>query len=140
MKKLLAILVALCAVPTLATDYQPYNKSDPWSCTLAAQGATTTECEAAPGAGLRRYVTSVLVVTTTGTAGTWQLKYGTGTDCGTGTTALSPVAYTAPISTALPQNIVFNTPVIPPAAKAICVLGSSNTNTIAIVVTGFTAP
>jgi hypothetical protein len=110
-----------------------------WTCTLTALGATLTQCQAAPGAGLRLYVTDILVATTTATAGTWQAKYGTGTNCGTGTTNLTGFAAVAPISTAQVQSISFTTPLMPGAATQICVIGTA-TNTINIQVNGFVAP
>ena len=119
-----------------------------WSCNQQALAATLTQCQAAPGAGYSLYVTGWIALTTTTTAGTYRLAYGTGTNCGTGTTALYPApglsggtrTITAPISTAAPHNINLGpTGIKVPAANAMCVVGVA-TNTIDIVVMGYTAP
>src|SRR4051812_24728736 len=57
----------------------------------AVATATLTEVVAAPASG-SIYVRGVFVEKSTGAAGTYTLKYGTGTNCGTGTTTiLGPV-------------------------------------------------
>lgn len=149
MKRLFAITALLFGGAASLTA-QP-NKLSPvvtWSCTLPSSGTTavgtqTLQCQAAPPAGFRLYVTDITVVTTTATSGSWLLLYGTGTNCGTGTTGLYPantsVAWTAPV-TGAPQKINFTQPLAPATANAVCVAGSSNTNTIQIQLSGYIAP
>jgi hypothetical protein len=110
-----------------------------WACDLAGVGTTLTQCQAAPGTG-SLYVTDLLVDSTTATGGTYVLKYGTGANCGTGTTTLWPVNWTptAPVL-GQPQKIVFQTPLQVPAGNALCVLGVV-TNTTNAALGGFTGP
>lgn len=115
-----------------------------WTCGLNALAATLTQCQAAPAAGLKLYLTDITVQTTTTTSGTYAIQTGTGTNCATGTAALFPVSGTAnrwnaPITTQAASNFKFGTPLSAPAAAAICVIGVA-TNTIAIQLQGFTAP
>ena len=114
----------------------------PWDCALTGLVATLTQCQALPASG-RLYVTDITVDTTTATAGTYAIEYGTGANCGTGTTKLypslnGPAGWTAPILGA-PQKINFTVPLQPAALNAICVIGTA-TNTINIELEGFVAP
>jgi hypothetical protein len=119
-----------------------------WTCNLQALAATLTQCQAAPAASYSLYVTAIIATTTTGTAGTFAIRYGTGTNCATGTTGVWPQpggaspsrTTTAPISTAAPMVINLG-PVgwKVPAANAVCVIGTA-TNTIDISLSGFIAP
>jgi hypothetical protein len=115
-----------------------------FQCSLDAIAATLTQCQAAPAAGLSLYVTNVVAGSTTSTAGQHLLRYGTGTNCGTGTTTLFPGTGTtarvpSPANTVAPAMVQFNTPVKVPAANALCVIGVA-TNTTWIVITGYIAP
>jgi hypothetical protein len=119
-----------------------------WSCNLQALAASLTQCQAAPAAGYSLYITAIIATTTTTTAGTFAIRYGTGTNCATtpigvwpqpGGTAPSRVT-TAPISTAAPMVINLGPVGIKlAAANAVCVIGTA-TNTIDIVLSGYTAP
>jgi len=114
-----------------------------FTCTQHALVATLTQCQAAPAASFRNYVTDITVDTTTATAGTYAIQYGTGTNCVTGTTALYPSdattsRWTAPVLGA-PEIISFRTPLVPATANAICVIGTA-TNTINIQLNGYIAP
>lgn len=118
-----------------------------WTCKLQALAATLTECQAAAPAGYSLYLTSVIATTTTGTAGTFALRSGTGTNCGTTTTGVWPQpggasptrTVTAPITTAAPMQWNFGTGLKLTAQHALCVIGTT-TNTIDITVTGYIAP
>lgn len=115
-----------------------------WSCGLNAIAASLTQCQAAPGAGLKLYLTDITVQTTTTTSGTYALQTGTGSNCGTGTAALFPVSgtgnrFNAPITTQSASNFSFTTPLVAPANSAICLIGVA-TNTISIQLQGYTAP
>lgn len=109
-----------------------------WTCTLSALANTLTQCQAAPGSG-RLNITDIAVQTTTATAGTYQIKYGTGSNCGTGTTSLMGFAATAPVSTAQTQYEHLVSPMVPAATNAVCVIGTA-TNTINIQLWGFVGP
>jgi len=109
-----------------------------WTCNLTGLAASLTQCQALV-ASERLYITDIIVQTTTATAGTYQIKYGTGTNCATGTTSLMAFAATAPISTATTQYEHFTVPLVPAAGNAICVIGTA-TNTINIQLGGFVGP
>jgi hypothetical protein len=115
-----------------------------WNCGLDNIGATLTECQAAPAAGLKLYITGIVAQSTTSTAGQFGLRRGTGTNCGTGTgnvlsSATATARWTVPANTIAPTVIPFPTPIALPAAEALCVLGVA-TNTTTIQITGYTAP
>jgi hypothetical protein len=115
-----------------------------WSCAIGSLAATLTQCQAAPAAGLKLYLTDVTVQTTTTTSGTYGIQYGTGSNCATGAVALFPKSATAdrwnaPITTSAAANFVFRVPLEAAAANAICIIGTA-TNTIRIQLHGFTAP
>ena len=115
-----------------------------WTCGVNAVAASLTQCQAAPGAGVSLYITSINVQTTTTTSGTYAIQYGTGSNCGTGTAALFPVSgtanrFNAPITTSAMATIYFPIPLKAAANNAICLIGVA-TNTISAQITGFTAP
>lgn len=116
----------------------------PWSCSLDNIGATLTQCQAAPGAGLKLYLTDIMVQSTTAIAGQFLVRFGTGVNCGTGTTSLLPAAATVvrlayPSNTATATSFSFLTPLSATAANAICIL-CVVTNTCTVQMSGFTAP
>lgn len=115
-----------------------------WSCGLDAVGATLTQCQAAPAAGLKLYITDIVAQSTTATGGQMLIRFGTGTNCATGLTSLFPSAATVarigyPGNASAPTVIQFLTPIPAAAANAICVIGVA-TNTLSIQINGFTAP
>lgn len=116
-----------------------------WQCSLDAIAATLTQCQAAPAAGLRLYVTDISIQSTTATAGQFLLRQGTGTNCGTGTASIFPsaatvVRYGYPANTAAQPSVFrFSTPVVLTAANALCVLCVA-TNTCTVAIQGYTAP
>lgn len=115
-----------------------------WNCGLDNIGTTLTECQAAPGASLKLYVTGLVAQSTTSTAGTFGLRRGTGTNCGTGTgnvlsSATATARFVAPANTAAPTVVTFPSPIALPANEALCVLGVA-TNTTTIQIVGYTAP
>ncbi len=110
-----------------------------FNCQLTISTATTTQCQAAPPAGFSLYVTHVeLVTTTAGTGSTLQLKYGTGSNCGTGTTSASPTyANTAA------GNVFIDfgqSAITTPAANAVCITQAGTAGTTQVLVAGFIAP
>lgn len=115
-----------------------------WTCGVNAVAASLTQCQAAPGANLKLYITGLYVQTTTTTSGTYALQTGTGSNCGTGTAALFPVSgtgnrFNAPITSNAMASITFPVPLVAPANTAICLIGVA-TNTISAQLIGFTAP
>jgi hypothetical protein len=110
---------------------------------IAATLTQLTGCAGA-GAGLKYYITNIVAQSTTSTGGQWLLRYGTGTNCGTGTTSILPSAATvarlaAAANTGAPTVINFNTPLATAANVQICVIGVA-TNTTTIQVSGYAAP
>jgi hypothetical protein len=117
-----------------------------FTCAADDIGATLTRLTGciAPEPGMRRYVTDIVAQSTTTTSGQFILRFGTGTNCGTGTTSLLPSAATAariasPANTAAPTVISFRSPLVVPSGKDLCVLGVA-TNTTTIQVSGYVAP
>lgn len=118
----------------------------PWSCSLDNIGATLTQCKAATGAGIKAYVTDIVIASTTATAGQFIIRTGTGSNCGTGTASLFPSAatvvrfpYPGNTSTIGSTTIHLVTPLNPPAASAICILCVA-TNTCTVQMQGYEAP
>jgi hypothetical protein len=117
-----------------------------YTCSADDIGATLTRLTncIGPVDNMRRYVTDIVAQSTTTTAGQMILRYGTGTNCGTGTTSLFPSSATGvrvgyPANTSAPTVIVFRTPLVVPTGKDLCVL-AVGTNTVSIQVNGYVAP
>jgi hypothetical protein len=114
-----------------------------WSCGVTAIGTTLTECQAVPGAGLSLYLTDVVTQSNTATAGLFTLRFGTGTNCGTGTGNLffnsASALMASPANTVAVNHFHLTTPIKVTANNAVCVLGVA-TNTTNAQLTGFTAP
>lgn len=116
-----------------------------WTCALDNIAGTLTQCQAAPAAGQRLWLTSVVAISTTGTAATFAIRQGTGANCGTSTAGLLPGAttsrtYILPANTGNPIQMFFPEVGIGAiAANAICVIGAA-TNTLNITLSGYTAP
>lgn len=112
-----------------------------FSCFLQAV-TVTTQCFAAPAAGLRAYVTSVSASNQAATVQTLDIVFGTGANCVTGITALTHKWQMGTnATTTSPQDIEvsFPTPLVPTAANAICVRPSAAT-AFGVTITGFLAP
>lgn len=116
-----------------------------WTCSLDDIGATLTKCVLTPApisdTTLSTYVTTVIGESTTATAGLFLLRYGTGTNCGTGTTSVFPSAATVPRiqypgNAANPTVIALTTPLKVPPGKDLCLIGSA-TNTFTGQISGF---
>lgn len=111
-----------------------------WSCFKQAITATT-ECRAAPAAGLRAYVTTVTCDNQAATVQTVDVVFGTGTNCGTGTTALThKFQMGTNATTTSPDHVqaYFSTPLVPTAANAICVR-PANATAFGCTLTGYDA-
>lgn len=139
----IAISTPTAAAPALNLETHEVTR-EPWTCTFGLAGVAAlstgpTQCRAAPAAGLKLYVTDLEFQSTTATASTVQLKYGTGVDCATGLATLTPI-YPTPLAAALPTHISWSLANgLAPAANAICGVGGSAVNTTTLIVSGFTA-
>lgn len=112
-----------------------------FSCFVQAVTATT-QCQAAPAAGFRAYVTSVTMSNQAATVQTIDIVYGTGAACVTGTTALThkwQLGTNATTTSPYDVSVSFTTPLVPVAANAICVRPSAAT-AFGVTLTGYVAP
>lgn len=126
---------------TEGSQFVQEGSSNRFSCFVQAVTATT-QCQAAPGAGLRAYVTSMAGSNQAATVQTLDVVFGTGTNCATGTTALTHKWQMGTnATTTSPQDIEmsFTTPLVPTAANAICVRPSAAT-AFGATLTGYIAP
>lgn len=128
-------------ITTEGAQFVQEGSSNRFSCFVQAV-TVTTQCQAAPGAGLRAYVTSAHFSNQAATVQTLDVIYGTGANCVT-----SPVALTHKwqmgtlATTSSPQTIEssFTTPLVPLAANAICIRPSAAT-AFGATLTGYVAP
>jgi hypothetical protein len=112
-----------------------------FSCFLEAV-TVTTQCQAAPGAGLRAYVTGYVLSDEAATANNLDIVFGTGSNCATGITALTHKHATGTNATTTSPfaiSVSLPTPLVPTAANAICVRPSAATAFGATLV-GYIAP
>ncbi len=126
-----------------APDYVS-AKVTTFRCGFNAIANTLTQCQTAPAAGLKLYVQTLHIQTTTTTTGTYALQTGTGSNCATGTAALFPMSgtanrFNAPITTNGIATITFSPPLDAPAAAALCIIGVA-TNTVSGQIAGYIAP
>jgi hypothetical protein len=143
MRRLLSIVAAILLLPGSSfgqqQNSQPISK---FSCVVPATTTATTQCQAAPAAGLRAYVTDIALSNATATVQTLDIVFGTGTNCVTGTTALThKFQMGTNATTTSPQAIVVDltSPLVPTAANAICVRPSLAT-AFGATLTGYIAP
>ena len=109
-------------------------------------GATLTEIVAAT-TGQYIYVTTIILSSSTSTAGTFALRAGQGSNCATNPVGLFPqpgvssptLTYVYPANTAVPLVITLQPPVRAPAGYALCLVGVA-TNLARGQVHGFIAP
>lgn len=142
MKKILAslVLILLCTL-TLDGQQQVSSPITQFSCFVQA-ATVTTQCQAAPAAGLRAYVTDITLSNQAATVQTLDIVFGTSTNCVTGTTALThKFQMGTAATTTSPQSITVDlkSPLVPTAANAICVRPSAAT-AFGATLTGYTAP
>lgn len=129
------------AVDSFGALYAVPSHPNRFSCMLQAV-TVTTQCQAAPAAGLRNYITSVHLSNQAATVQTLDIIYGTGAACVT-----SPVAITHKFqfgtvaTTTSPFDIAatFPTPLVTGVANAVCVRPSAAT-AFGVTITGFIAP
>ena len=126
---------------TEGVQYVQEGNSNRFSCLVTAV-TVTTQCQAAPGAGLRAYVTGVSMSNQAATVQTLDIVFGTGTNCATGATALTHKWQFGTVATTTSPFAVFAdfpTPLVPTAANAICVRPSAAT-AFGATLTGYIAP
>jgi hypothetical protein len=127
-----------------ATIHAATSPGIPWTCSVDDLGATLTLCKDGVPPGYKLYITDLVAQSTTSTGGLMLLRYGTGTNCGTGTTSVLPSAATVPrinySSNALPPtHLTFTVPVSVPAQKDLCIIGTA-TNTLSAQIMGEIRP
>lgn len=144
---ILGLVLAVIAASTRKAEAQippPSQVASIFTCSVDNVAATLTKvCTAQSDPTLTMYVTTVVAQSTTSTAGTFLLEYGTGTNCGTGTTSFFPSAASvarlgSAANTAAPTVIALTTPLKVPAGKDLCLLGVA-TNTTTAVIAGYLA-
>jgi hypothetical protein len=121
--------------------YVQEGNSNRFSCLVQAV-TVTTQCQAAPGAGLRAYVTSAMLSNQAATVQTLDIIFGTGANCVTAPVALTHKIQFGTVATTtspLFAPMQFTTPLVPTAANAICVRPSLAT-AFGATLTGFIAP
>jgi hypothetical protein len=126
---------------TEGVQYVQEGNSNRFSCFVASTATVTTQCQAAPAAGLRAYITSVTITNAVGTAQSVDVVFGTGAACVTGTTALTNKVFFvgATQQGSLNQSMTFPTPLVPTAANAICLRPTAAT-AFGATITGYIAP
>ncbi len=135
------LLILLCLSLSADGQQQVSAPISKFSCFVQAVTATT-QCQAAPAAGLRVYVTDFSFSNQTANVQTLDIVFGTGTNCATGTTALTHKFQMGTLATTTsPQTVVMNltSPLIPTAANAICVRPSA-VQAFGATLTGYIAP
>ena len=133
-------IALLLLVPTWASGQAVFPRGA-WTCTLAALNAVLTECQAVSTSPDYYVLTELIVQTTTGTAGDYAIRTGTGTNCATDTAGLFPSDVTktfkAPIAANPTAVITFTPPLVAPVGAAICAIGAG-TNTVNFFLRGYT--
>jgi hypothetical protein len=143
-RRILALVATLGLALAPAALFGQSQVSQPitqFSCLVQAVTATT-QCQAAPAAGLRAYVTDISFSNQAATVQTLDIVFGTGTNCATGITALThKYQMGTNATTTSPQSIVVDlkSPLVPTAANAICIRPSAAT-AFGATLTGYTAP
>jgi hypothetical protein len=140
---ILALAVALAQAQTRMV----YDHPGRFAANVADIGATLTELVAAPTGGQAVYVTTIVLASSTATAGAFALRAGTGTNCGTNPVGVFPqpgvssptLTYVYPANTAVPFYVLLQPAVRLPAGYALCLIGAA-TNLARGQVHGFVAP
>jgi hypothetical protein len=136
-------LLAICSPANAQLYSRQGQASQNFSCSLTAVAAALVECMPVPAVGIKYNITSMTAQSVTATAAAFQIQSGTGTACGTNTTAVYPSVNTstkwvAPGNGIGPMVKDWLTPMQLTVNHAICVLGVA-TNTTTIQISGFTS-
>lgn len=137
----IALLAILPDLNNSGTVFVREGSSTPFSCFVQAV-TVTTQCQAAPAAGLKNYVTSISLSNQAATVQTLDVVYGTGSNCVTGTMALShkwQMGTNATTTSPYDVSVSFTTPLVPVAANAICIRPSA-ASSFGATLTGYTSP
>jgi hypothetical protein len=116
-------------------------RRETWSCSLDNVAASLTLCIGNPDNRRAMFLTDVLAQSTTSTGGQFIIRYGTGSNCATGTTSLLPSAATAARLSAAGNGVaatsiqLLSAPRVPPG-NDICILGVA-TNTFSGQLMGY---
>jgi len=140
LSRLLAAVLLVCSGSTASADLLDASLSR-FSCFVQAV-TVTTQCQAAPVAGLRNYVVTFYAANQAATVQTLDIVYGTGANCATGLTAISHKFQFGTLQTttnAFVVSALFPAPLIPAVATAICVRPTAAT-VFGATITGYTAP
>src|SRR6185436_12890221 len=134
----IAALLAAAALFSVADAQEPWKRTgQPFTCTVDNIGATLTEMT---GCGVltvgvspapRYHISTVIAQSTTSTGGLFTISSGTGTNCGTGTTAVmasNTARFAAVANTIAPVEMNFEPPLRATQGHALCLLGVA-TNT-----------
>lgn len=122
MKKLLLAVALLWAAPA-AAQILPSGPPGVPACNATfqvSQGATALTQIVSAKAGASIYVCGY-VFNAGAAAGTAQLEYGTGTNCGTGTTAMTP-AFALGVNGVLADRASFGSGLATPPGNALCLV------------------
>ena len=147
MRKLAFALFALIFLAAPALAAAPVNvvfaeQPNAFTCGVTNQAAALAECQALT-AGRTYYITGIVAQSSTTTAGTFAIQSGTGTACGSNTTAVFPAPpmttaarFASPPTTSAPFVVQFALPIKVTAGHAICAIGVA-TNTLNVQITGY---
>jgi hypothetical protein len=134
MTKILRVLLIAALLQLVVLPPQPALAGGAFSCAISGATADTV-CKAAPGAGVRFYVNSV-VISNAGTAQTVRIITGTGTTCGTSTDVVVPLVNLAINDTV---SMTFPTPLETSLNEDLC-SDISGTTAHSVLVSGYLGP
>lgn len=134
--KIKIVQVLLCVALLIVLVFPPAPALAGGAFNCAISGATAdTVCKTAPGAGVRFYITSV-VVSNAGTAQTVRLITGTGTTCGTGTAVVVPL-----LNLAINDTVTMSFPTAVETALNVDLCSDiSGTTAHSVLVSGYLGP
>lgn len=143
--KLWITLILLVFVATTAQIWiRQGSQNQEWTVGHAGVGASLVELKAVPASGGQHHITLILNQSTTSTANQWSIESGTGSACGTNTTAVLPASsvsekYVGATNAQAVQIIPLASPIHITPGHAICVLGIA-TQLSRINIVGYTTP
>ena len=141
MRKVPLLLLFLLIPALLDGQSQTSQPISKFSCFVQAV-TVTTQCQAAPASGLRAYITDFSFSNQAATVQTLDIVFGTGTNCATGTPALThkfQMGTNATTTSPMIIEVDLQSPLVPTAANAICVRPSAAT-AFGATLTGYSAP
>ncbi len=137
----LAALMLMQAMPKAEAQVSLTQRRETWTCSLDNLAASLTLCIANPDNRRAMFLTDVVAQSTTSTGGQFLIRYGTGTNCATGTTSLLPSLATAARLSAAGNGVaatsiqLLSALRVPPG-NDICILGVA-TNTFTGQLNGY---